>query len=378
MPEPVFPAIEEAAAGPRPIQAVGTSTAALVGATEFGPTRPTPVASLAEYEALFGGGVADLGHMRHAVAGFFENGGRQAVIARIVGDGGPLTAADYQGVAPDGGEPTGLAALELDDYRDVALVYAPDAHAVPGLVPLIVDHCERLHFRFAVIDAPRGAAADFEPLGAWDSSFAAVYHPWIQVLDPDTGAHRLTPPGGHVLGVYARTDQERGVAKAPANAVLSGAVGLESRVTSRQQADLAARGVNPIREFPGRGILVWGARTHSASLDFRYVNVRRLFIYLERSIYEGTGWVVFEPNDERLWARVRDTVRQFLRAQWQAGAVMGRTERDAFFVNCDRTTMTQADLENGRLVCEIGVAPLRPAEFVIFRIGQWTSDHPPP
>ena len=161
--------------------------------------------------------------------------------------------------------------------------------------------------------------------------------------------------------------------KAPANEVLSGVVDLEYAVTAARQEALNAAGVNTIRKFPGRGIRVWGARTLSSDSEWKYVNVRRLFAFLERSIYEGTRWVVFEPNDERLWARVRDTIRLFLRAQWRAGALMGRTEDQAFFVACDRSTMTEDDLLSGRLICEIGVAPLRPAEFVIFRIGQWTT-----
>jgi len=379
MPEPLPPGaqIEEAESGPRPIEAVGTSTAAFLGATERGPTRPLAVTSLADYQRHFGGAV-DGGCMPDAVAGFFENGGRHAVIARIVGEGASLAVADFEGAVDGEDGRQGLAALDLPDYRDVAQVYAPDAHAVEGLIPVLIAHCERSQARFAVIDAPRGATPPLDPRAAWDTSYAAFYYPWIRVRDPTTAAARLVPPGGHVLGVYARTDLEQGVFKAPANEVLRGVEGLEHDVAADQQEALNAAGVNTIRAFPGRGVRVWGARTLSSNSLWKYVSVRRLFIFLERSIYEGTQWVVFEPNGEALWGRVTDTVRQFLRAQWRAGALMGRTEAEAFFVRCDRSSMTQDDIDNGRLVCTIGVAPVRPAEFVIFRIGQWTADREPP
>jgi len=182
------------------------------------------------------------------------------------------------------------------------------------------------------------------------------------------------PPSGHVLGLYARTDIDRGVWKAPANDVLRGVFDLEYYVDTGVQEVLNPRGVNAIRRFPGRGIRVWGARTLATNSLWKYVSVRRLFIFLERSIYEGTQWVVFEPNDERLWERVKDTIRLFLRTQWRNGALMGLTEEQAFMIACDRSTMTQDDILNGRLVCEIGIAPVRPAEFVIFRIFQNTAE----
>jgi phage tail sheath protein FI len=173
-----------------------------------------------------------------------------------------------------------------------------------------------------------------------------------------------------VLGVYARTDAERGVFKAPANETLRGLVGLEFDVNDAMQGILNPRGVNVIRQFPGKGILVWGARTMTSDTIWKYVSVRRLLIFLERSIYEGTQWAVFEPNDKQLWANVTAAIRLFLRGQWRVGALIGATEDKAFFVKCDQTTMTQDDIDNGRLVCEVGVAPVRPAEFVIFRIFQ--------
>jgi phage tail sheath protein FI len=174
--------------------------------------------------------------------------------------------------------------------------------------------------------------------------------------------------------VYARTDQNRGVFKAPANEIVQGALDVRYEINDAVQGVLNPQGVDVIRSFPSRGIRVWGARTLSSDALWKYVSVRRLFIFLERSIYEGTQWVVFEPNDQRLWARVKDTIRLFLRTQWREGALFGSTEDEAFFITCDRTTMTQEDILNGRLICEIGIAPVRPAEFVIFRVFQQTAE----
>lgn len=294
-------------------------------------------------------------------------------------DPAALGVDDYKGSAVPGGRAVqGLAALELDPYRDVALVYAPFVST--EIAKAIVTHCEKLRFRFAVIDSDKGksSTADLNPRdqvkGITDSSYAGFYYPWIITSDPRTGARKMVPPGGHVLGVYARTDTERGVFKAPANEIVRGALALEYEINDEMQDDLNPKGVNVIRSFPGRGIRVWGARTITSNALWKYVSVRRLFIFLERSIYEGTQWVVFEPNDDRLWARVVDTIRLFLRTQWRLGALFGRTEQEAFFITCDRTTMSQDDILNGRLICEIGIAPVRPAEFVIFRIFQNTAE----
>jgi len=288
-----------------------------------------------------------------------------------------LSSEDFKGV-PDGArqERQGLSALELDPFRDIALVHAPyppdDADDVNGE---IITHCENQRYRFAVIDSGQSEVpTDVIPRGKRDSQYAAIYVPWIKISDPSTGNPTLAPPGGHVLGIYARTDTERGVFKAPANEVVRGAVDVRFDITERHQEILNPRGVNAIRRFPERGIRVWGARTISSNGLWKYVSVRRLFIFLERSIYEGTQWVVFEPNDDRLWARVKDTIRLFLRTQWRNGALFGRTEDEAFFITCDRTTMTQDDILNGRLICEIGIAPVRPAEFVIFRVFQQTAE----
>lgn len=293
-------------------------------------------------------------------------------------DPAPLTKVDFEGKPLDNRtEVQGLEALGLDPFRDVAVVYAPYPPSdADEIARALIAHCELLRFRFAVVDAPRnGDPGGLDPRSSiQDSSYAGFYGPWLLTSDPDTGARVSVPPGGHVIGIYAKSDVERGVFKAPANEIVRGAFDLQFEINDATQGLMNPRGANAIRRFPGRGIRVWGARTLSSNALWKYVSVRRLFIFLERSIYEGTQWVVFEPNDDRLWARVVDTIRLFLRGQWRLGALFGRTEKEAFFITCDRTTMTQDDILNGRLICEIGIAPVRPAEFVVFRIFQNTAE----
>jgi hypothetical protein len=295
--------------------------------------------------------------------------GSQALGQNGTDDPNALVVADYQGGLLPGtsrSEVQGLAALE--PYGEVALVYAPAVAA--DIARAIIAHCERVRYRFAVIDCEPGAASSsLDPrTQIVDSQYAAFYYPWLVIADPQTGGQQTVPPGGHVLGVYSRTDIERGVFKAPANEALQGVIGLEVETNDAMQDVLNARSVNVIRRFPGRGILVWGARTMTTDSEWKYVNVRRLLIFLERSIDVGTQWAVFEPNDRSSWKLVTEEVEHFLRDQWRLGALFGATEDKAFFIRCDETTMTQSDIDTGRLIYEIGVAPLRPAEFVVFRI----------
>jgi phage tail sheath protein FI len=292
-------------------------------------------------------------------------------------DGDPVDTNDFQGEgATNAGERKGLNALDQSDYEDISIIYAPNVSAFDGLLGNIITHCENNQYRFAIIDSPpgQGNINALAPRNDRDTKYASFYYPWIKVIDAVTGARKLVPPGGHVAGIYARSDIERGVFKAPANEIIRGAVELEFQITKAEQDILNPKGVNALRTFPGRGRRVWGARTMSSDPLWKYNNVRRLFIYLEASIFRGTQWVVFEPNDERLWARVRQTITQFLRTEWRAGALMGLKEEEAFFVKADRTTMTQNDIDNGRLIVVIGVAPVKPAEFVIFRIAQFTAN----
>lgn len=297
-------------------------------------------------------------------------------------DGSNITAQDYVGVERPitvDGEPeierTGLRGFEHID--EINMVCAPDESDHDGLTALIVDHCQEPElYRFAILQSARDAVPgrignDLRP--PVDSQYAAFYYPWIKILDPRTNRDKLIPPGGHVAGIYARSDIERGVFKAPANEIVRGARSLQFPIGKGEQDILNPIGVNVIRSFTGRGIRVWGARTTSSDPLWKYINVRRLFLFLEESIDEGTQWVVFEPNNEQLWARVRQTIVAFLTTVWRTGALMGTTPDEAFFVKVDRSTMTQDDIDNGRLICLIGVAPTKPAEFVIFRIAQFTA-----
>lgn len=513
MPEYLAPGVyvEEIERGPKPIEGVATSTTAFLGETERGPTKPRLVTSYGEYLRIFGDVFSDATgnpkYLPYAVKSFFDNGGRRAYIARIVGAGGataklvtgPFTieavgpgaasnriwvtiepgstadangnalgfglrifywdrpasnvpfdpvadtttlprpsatelfddlrfeadspnywdkrvnhgnsalvtlavasgaamstfsaatgalvngtdppaapgSNDYLGYVAQIDQRTGLSALALDPYRDIAIVAAPDA---PGAaVKEVITHCQNNRYRFAVIDSAAGVAVsgNLDPRSdgnIGDTKYAAFYYPWIWVSDPRTGARIKIPPSGAVCGIYGLSDNTRGVWKAPANETVAGAIDLEFDVTHGEQEILNPRGVNVIRRFPGRGIRVWGARTLSSDPLWKYINVRRLFIFLEASIYNSTQWVVFEPNDPKLWARVKQTITLFLRSQWREGALFGEKEEEAFTVAIGRETMTEDDILNGRLIVEIGIAPVRPAEFVIFRIYQKTSE----
>jgi phage tail sheath protein FI len=277
----------------------------------------------------------------------------------------------------------GLAALKRGQYRDVAIVHAPGIgnrdKTDLAIQRAIVRHCERERYRFAVLDSAPGLTSPSDerlhPRRTIDSGYAAFYYPWYYTRHPHTGTKFLVPPGGAVCGIHASTDRTLGVWKAPADVVVNGALGLETDVGTRMQELLNPRGVNCIRRFAGRGIRIWGARTLATDPEWKYVPIRRLLIFLEASIHRSTEWVVFEPNDEALWARVRATIMTFLRNQWRAGALQGAKEEDAFFVAVGRNvTMTKDDILNGRLIVEIGVAAARPAEFVVFRILQKTRD----
>ena len=274
------------------------------------------------------------------------------------------------------GERSGLTAFK--DVDEISIVYVADMHYLSDidrntLTDDVITHCEKLKDRFAILDAPPNTTDLANLWPPKDSKYAAFYYPWIEVYDPLTKSNKQIPPGGYIAGIYARSDQERGVHKAPANEIVRGVLKIEFNLSKADQALLNPRGVNCIRSFIGRGIRVWGARTISSDSLWKYINVRRLFIYVEESIEEGTQWVVFEPNDEKLWARVKQTIIAFLTRVWRDGALMGTKAEEAFFVKCDRSTMTQDDIDNGRLICVIGIAPVKPAEFVIFRIAQWTG-----
>jgi len=295
-----------------------------------------------------------------------------------------LGADDYVG---DSAERTGFGSLEAVD--EVTMVCVPDLLAAyqRGLVDLegvqavqlgMIAHCELMGDRIAILDPPPGLNA--QQVKEWrvdkagyDSKYATMYWPWVKVLDPSTGQSVFVPPSGHVAGIWGRNDDARGVHKAPANEVVRGVVALELQITKPEHDLLNPVGINCLRAFPGRGIRVWGARTLSSDPAWRYLNVRRLFNYLEESILDGTQWVVFEPNDDALWAKIRRTISAFLVNEWRKGALFGLTPTEAFFVKCDRETNPAEGIDAGQVVCEIGVAPVKPAEFVIFRLSQLSS-----
>ncbi len=284
-----------------------------------------------------------------------------------------LSSDDFVGVDGGSGKRTGIQALE--DIDEISICLAPGIWA--GTVhSALIQHCEILKDRFAILDPQDGLSIEGirtfrEPL---DTKYAALYYPWVEVRDPSVRRNVMVAPSGHMAGIYARVDVERGVHKAPANEVIRGITKISQEVTKREQDMLNPRNINVLRFFPGRGNRVWGGRVVTSDSAWKYINVRRLFIYVEESIDEGTQWVVFEPNDEPLWSRVRATITNFLISTWRSGALQGAKPDEAFFVKCDRTTMTQDDIDNGRLICLIGIAPVKPAEFVIFRIQQKTLE----
>ena len=287
----------------------------------------------------------------------------------------------------DAAERTGIMGFEVAD--DVTMLCVPDLMAaylagrlndeqVRAVQTAMMDHCAAMKYRVAIIDAPPNMNP--QQIRNWrmnvanyDSSYAALYYPWIKVADPVSGDSILVPPSGHMAGVWARTDGERGVHKAPANEIVRGALGLERQITRNEQDSLNPVGINCIRAFPGRGIRAWGARTLANDPAWRYLNVRRLFNFVENSIEYGTQWVVFEPNDMDLWERVSRDVSAFLTRVWSSGALFGVTPDQAFYVKCDEELNPPEVRDVGQLIVEVGLAPVKPAEFVVFRISQFSG-----
>ena len=318
---------------------------------------PAPTASIVPYE-LCGGT------------------GSEMVLTLTGGSDGSvqkLTADTYLGKDDGPGKRTALQAFQ--ENSNVSIMAIPGV-TMPEVQSALIAFCENKKSCFAILDIPMeltktNDVANFRDM--YDSTYAAMYHPWLQMYDAGAKRPAYFPPSGAMAGIYARSDNERGVHKAPANEVVRGCTGLSCSYNNGEQDILNPVGVNLIRAFPGRGIRVWGARTISSNGLWKYVNVRRLFIYVEESIKASTNWVVFEPNSETLWSRVTRTIETFLATCWRDGALAGSSPDQAFFVECGPTTMTQDDIDNGRLICQIGIAPVKPAEFVIFRITQKTA-----
>ncbi|OFE15412.1 phage tail protein [Humibacillus sp. DSM 29435] len=301
-----------------------------------------------------------------------------------VAGGVPVSPSDYVG---DVARRTGFSALEAVD--EVTMVAVPDlvsaleqgaidAEGFKAVQLAVIAHCELMGDRVAILDPPPDLNA--QQIKDWrvgeagyDSKFATLYWPYAKVFDPASGVAKFVPPSGHVAGIWARSDSERGVHKAPANEIVRGAISLQTRITSAEHDLLNPVGINCIRTFPGRGIRVWGARTLSSDPAWRYLNVRRLFNYVEESILIGTQWTVFEPNDPALWARIRRTISAFLVNEWRKGALFGMTPDEAYFVKCDSETNPAEGIDAGQVVCQVGIAPVKPAEFVIFQLSQFSG-----
>ncbi|MBR6326977.1 MAG: phage tail sheath subtilisin-like domain-containing protein [Lachnospiraceae bacterium] len=297
---------------------------------------------------------------------FLLEGGSDGSVSKV-------KATTFIGEDNGPGKRTGLQAFV--ENNTISMLAIPGV-TMPDVIVALVAHCENLKNRFAVIDMPKDAYKTqdlIEYRGLIDSTYAAMYHPWIQVLDRATGKPDFVPPSGAVLGVYSRTDINRGVHKAPANETVF-CSGLKVNYTKDEQDLLNPEGINLIRALPGQGIRVWGARTASSNAAFKYVNVRRLFIYVEESIRANTNWVVFEPNDAALWQRVSVSITSFLDGMWRNGMLAGSSASESYFVEIGPSTMTKDDIANGRLICNIGIAPSKPAEFVIFRVTQHTAE----
>ncbi len=403
--------VEEVPGGTRPFGRVGTSSAGFVGVAP-GKDAPrdvvVPVDNWTQFVRDFVGDATAGTHLSTAVYGFFANGGSRAYVVNV-GNGGSLTGTAKK--------PTGLTLLEAVD--DVAIVAAP-GFTDPASYDALISHCqhELRQDRVAILDtveevddvgrltevatvsaspasSSTGDGSDSSTTGSGSGSagpgsgssgstssgglrppmspggYAAVYYPWLVVNDPVSGGQTTAPPSGHLAGVWARTDATRGVHKAPANTTIAGALGLVRPVSKGEQEVLNPAGINCIRFFPGEGILVWGARTLAPEAsEFRYINVRRLTNMIKETVLKNTRWAVFEPNHHPLWAALRRDVTAFLTNVWRDGALVGQTPQEAFFVKCDAETNPPEVRDEGRVVTLIGIAPVKPAEFVVFQLSQ--------
>jgi len=395
MPDYLTPSVyvEDIPAGNKPINGIDTNTAAFIGVVTDEVVLPSPPAALPtggdvtpatvtsgnpvpgtpeippafeprlitswlDFQNLFGDVQKGNEILAQAALGFFLNGGQRCWITRLP-------------ALPDQAT-THTALRKLEEIKDIALVAIPGATSA-GVQSEVIEHCEKVG-RFGILDGEENPAS-LTPSGvkSYDraSSFAAMYFPWLDLgeIGPD-GNTKHFPPSGHVAGVYARVDQERGIHRAPANMAILGAEGLKFQLTGTDQEPFNRNGINIIRQINGQ-VTIWGARTlGNSDEDWKYVSVRRMLLFLEKSIYRGTVWAVFEPNGANLWAQLRQSVDTFLSALWQSGALAGSSPREAFYVKCDKTTNPPDLQAQGMMRFEIGVALLRPAEFIVFPITQ--------
>jgi len=385
--------VEEVSSGSKPIEAGSTNIVGFLGIAQKGPVdKPTLVTNWTQYTKAFGG-LHTNGWLGHAVYLFFQNGGTKCYINNLAeapaseaaAEGGEEGAANDKPIViknPDNmtkliigsdngpGQRTGLMAF--NEIDDISIVCAPGV-TEPAATDAILSHCEQARFRVAVLDAPEvlEGGVDSIPMPR-DSTMGAFYFPWVKMYDTELDTEIFVPPCGGVAGVYGRVDSTRGVHKAPANEIMRGATALRYNLTDAEQELLNPKGINCIREFKGRGIRIWGARTFSSDAEWKYLNVRRLFCMVEKAIKEGTDWVVFEPNTRGLWKQIVRNITGFLLRLWKDGAFFGDTPEEAFYVRCDDELNPPESIDAGYVVCELGFAPVKPAEFVVFRVSQKT------
>lgn len=362
--------VEEVFSQVKPIAGVEIDATAFIGPTLGGldGNVATPVHSFLEFEQRFGGtgplvdgnGNNVVNYVAHGAKVFFENGGRKLFVAATPN----WSVADFE-----------RALTALESVADIGLVAAPGYSTLavdnyPAMSSAMVRHAEKMRHRFALIDPPPGRRGfDLVHLrNQFSSNQAVMYTPWVCVDDTSSSSTVTLPPSPFVAGIIARVDLQRGIYQAPANELIKGAIGLEQEITDQEQSLLHPLGINALRYLSDKGYLVWGARTLSDDPEWKYVNVRRYFVYLEQSISRGIQWAVFEPNAEALWDQLRQSISDFMYSEWQRGGMQGAKTDEAFFVRCDRSTMTTQDLSDSRTICMVGFAPTKPAEFIIFRV----------
>jgi hypothetical protein len=404
MPQYLTPGVyvEEVESGSKPIEAGAMNIVGFLGVAEKGPVNePTLVTNWSQYTRTFGT-LNPNGWLAHGVYLFFLNGGTKCYINNLAK---PAVEAAKPAPPPKPGEkvekkpeekkkgpvaiknPDNLTALiigkdagpgkksglfALDGIPDISLVCAPGVFDAPAQ-DAILSHCEKHKFRFAILDSPDTIAKGLDTIPMpRDSMMGAYYFPWIKMYDVEQETEVFAPPSGGIAGVYGRVDGKRGIHKAPANEIYNGAVGLKYPLTDMEQEMLNPKGINCIREFAGRGIRIWGARTFSSNAEWRYINVRRLFCMVEQAIQDGTNWVVFEPNTRDLWKKIVRNITSFMLRIWKDGALFGDSPEEAFYVRCDDELNPPESIDAGYVICEVGIAPAKPAEFVVFRISQKT------
>lgn len=359
--------------GNKPIESVGASTAGFLGQSSQGPVNQAIlVTSWAQYQKVFGG-ISESKMLGHAVYGYFLNGGARCYVCNVgaatEGQTEGELAALIKGEDRGPGKRKGIQVFKA--IEDISLVAAPGCTS-NIIHQIIADHASQCGDRVAILDGidELGETQLHEYPRIGDNADAALYWPWIQVFDESTKQTTYVAPSGHVMGAIARTDGQRGVHKAPANEVLRGALGLRYSLTRDEQALLNPRGVNVIRDLDDMGIRVYGARTMSTDKEWKYLNVRRLFQVVKQSVTKGTEWVVFEPNNEILWGNIERNIRAYLKTLWASDALMGKTPEEAFYVKCNASTNPTENLDRGVVTIEIGIAPVKPAEFVQINIQQ--------